>query len=210
MLNMKENKILKLRKPRIAVFIDAGNLWSTYKAIGKTIDFSKLPSFLLNKFDAKLFKVFYYVAYPKIGTRTESEINGLHKFLTFLKKGLGFQIEKKPLKRINLRDKKGNILYDQKTGEPYIFEKGNMDVEIAIDAVRYASMYEIAIFITGDSDFLSLISFLRNTKSPKKIYVFSSEGCISHELKTGGDGYFDLKDFPEIHKGDLKNKKITK
>jgi len=207
---MKENKILKLRKSRIAVFIDAGNLWSTYKVIGKTIDFSKLEFFLLNKFNSKLFKIFYYVAYPKVGTRTEEEINGLHKFLTFLKKGLGYQIEKKPLKRIKLRNQKGEIIYNQATGEPEVFEKGNMDVELAIDVVRYASTYEIAILITGDSDFLSLINFLRNTKKPKKVYVFSSEGCISHELKTGGDGYFDLKDFPEIHRGDLKNKKITK
>lgn len=207
---MKENKFPKLRKPRIAVFIDAGNLWSTYKVIGKTIDFSKLESFLLDKFNSKLFKIFYYVAYPKVGTRTKDEIDGLHKFLTFLKKGLGFQIEKKPLKRIKLRNQKGEIIYNQTTGEPEIFEKGNMDVEIAIDAVRYASMYEISIFITGDSDFISLIGFLRNTKKPKKVYVFSSEGCISHELKTGGDGYFDLKDFPEIHRGDLKNKKIKK
>ena len=82
-----------------------------------------------------------------------------------------------------------------------------MDVELAIDVVRYASTYEIAILITGDSDFLSLISFFRNAKKPKKVYVFSSEGCISHELKTGGDGYFDLKDFPEIHRGDLTKKK---
>jgi len=207
---MKENKLLKLRKPRIAVFIDAGNLWSSYKVIGKTIDFSKITPLFLDKFNAKLFKVFYYVAYPKIGTRTEDEINGLHKFLTFLKKGLGFQIEKKPLKRINLRDKKGDIIHDQTTGEPHVFEKGNMDVEITIDAVRYASMYEIGIFITGDSDFLSLISFLRNLKKPKKVYIFSSEGCISHELKTGGDGYFDLKDFREIHRGNLQNKKIEK
>lgn len=207
---MIENKLLKLRKPRIAVFIDAGNLWSSYKLIGKVIDFNNLASFLINKFDGRLFKVFYYVAFPKIGTRSNEEVDGLHKFLTFLKKGLAYEIEKKPLKRIHLRNQKGDLIYDQITGEPHIVEKGNMDVEIAIDAVRYASTYDIAVFFTGDSDFLSLISFLRNLKKPKKVYIFSSEGCISHELKTGGDGYFDLKDFPEIHRGNLKNKKIVK
>ncbi len=203
---MKESKILKLIKPRIAVFIDAGNLWGSYKVIGKTIDFSKLAPFLVNKFNGKLFKVFYYVAYPKKGTRPKDDIGGLHNFFTFLKKGLGYQIEKKPLKRIYLRNQRGEFIYDPDTGEPHIIEKGNMDVEMAIDAVRYASTYDIAVFLTGDSDFLSLINFLRTLKKPKKVYIFSSEGCISHELKTGGDGYFDLKNFPEIHRGDLKNK----
>ncbi len=207
---MKEGKLPTLRKPRIAIFIDAGNLWSSYKHIGKMIDFAKFAPFLVDKFQGKLFRVFYYVAYPKEGTRPKKEIDGLHKFLTFLKKGLGYEIEKKPLKRIHLRNKKGELLYDKNTGEPEIIEKGNMDVEIAIDVVRYASTYEIAIFVTGDSDFLSLISFLRNLKRPKKVFIFSSEGCISHELKTGSDGYFDLNDFSELHRGDLGNRQTKK
>jgi len=38
----------------------------------------------------------------------------------------------------------------------------------------------------------------------KKVYIFSSKDNISHELKTGGDGYFDLRDINEIWGKDLK------
>ena len=38
----------------------------------------------------------------------------------------------------------------------------------------------------------------------KKVYILSLKDDISHELKTGGDGYFDLKDIGEIWGKDLK------
>ncbi|HHE40753.1 MAG TPA: NYN domain-containing protein, partial [Candidatus Cloacimonetes bacterium] len=77
---------------------------------------------------------------------------------------------------------------------------------LTIDALEYSDLYDIGIFITGDSDFLPLITHLRNMKEPKKAYVFSTEGCISHELKTGADGYFDLAKCPEIHGNPLKRR----
>ncbi len=50
--------------------------------------------------------------------------------------------------------------------------------------------------------------FNQNTKEIMKnnnvIYVFSSKDNISHELKTGGSGYFDLKDINELWGKDLK------
>jgi uncharacterized LabA/DUF88 family protein len=47
-----------------------------------------------------------------------------------------------------------------------------------------------AVFFTGDSDFLALVTYLRN--GGKKVYIFSSRNNISHELKTGADGYTDI------------------
>jgi len=42
----------------------------------------------------------------------------------------------------------------------------------------------------GDSDSLALVSYLR--RRGKKVYIFSSQNNISEELRTGGDGYFDI------------------
>ena len=44
----------------------------------------------------------------------------------------------------------------------------------------------------------------------KKVYIFSSKDNISHELKTGGNGYFDLKDIHEIWGKDLKYREKDK
>ncbi len=81
-------------------------------------------------------------------------------------------------------------------------EKGNMDVEITIDALHNMNKYDTAVLFSGDADFLALVSYLKNRN--KKIYIFSSKDNISHELKTGCDGYFDLKNINEFWGKDLK------
>ncbi|MDP3935308.1 MAG: NYN domain-containing protein [Candidatus Giovannonibacteria bacterium] len=133
------------------------------------------------------------------GKRTKPEIadyvlDGKHKFFTYLKKGLGFIVRKKELKRISVIGESGES----------IIEKGNMDVEITIDAMHNIQKYNIAVFFSGDADFLALVNYLKN--GGKKVYIFSSKDNISHELKTGGDGYFDLKDIHEFWGKDLKHR----
>ena len=163
----------------IYVFIDASNLWEAQKAKGKFFDYEKLRTFLKIKFDASSIEIFYYTAYPAEGTRDYS-LDGKHKFYTYLKKGLGFIVRKKELKRISIVTKHGEAVQ----------EKGNMDVEITIDAIHHMKKYETAVFFSGDSDFLPLVTYLKNGK--KKVHVFSSKNNISEELRTGADGYTDV------------------
>lgn len=163
----------------VYVFIDASNLWEAQKAKGRFFDYEKLRNFTKSKFNASAIEVFYYSAYPADGTRDYS-LDGRHKFFTFLKKGLKFIVRKKELKRISIITSEGES----------IEEKGNMDVEITIDAIHHVKKYDIAIFFTGDSDFLALVTYLRH--GGKKVYIFSSKNNISEELRTGGDGYFDV------------------
>lgn len=168
----------------IFVFIDASNLWAAQKAKGNFFDYTKLTNFISKKFDGVSVKVFFYSAYPAEGTRNYN-LDGKHKFFTFLKKGLGFVVRKKELKQIYTTDDFGES----------IREKGNMDVEITIDALHHAPKYDTAIFFTGDSDFLALVKYLR--VGGKKVFIFSSKNNISHELKTGSDGYFDVLNLGE-------------
>ena len=168
----------------VYVFIDASNLWEAQKAKGRFFDYGKLRDYLKKKLEAKEIVVFYYTAYPAEGTRAYS-IDGKHKFFTFLKKGLGFNVVKKELKRISVATSSGESME----------EKGNMDVEITIDVIHHKNKYDIAVFFSGDSDFLALVSYLRNDK--KKVHVFSSRNNISQELRTGADKYFDVLELKE-------------
>lgn len=161
------------------VFIDASNLWEAQKAKGRVFDYQKLQAYLQKHFALKAVRIFYYTAYPADGTRPY-DTKGKHRFYTFLKKGLGFIVRKKELKRIAIQGENGD----------YYEEKGNMDVEMTIDAMHHKDAYSEAVFFTGDSDFLALVTYLRNRG--KKVYIFSSKNNISHELKTGGDGYTDV------------------
>jgi uncharacterized LabA/DUF88 family protein len=166
----------------IYVFIDASNLWEAQKAKGYFLDYQKLIDYIKVEFNKRIVKIFYYTAYPANGTRGYS-LEGKHKFFVFLKKGLGFEVIKKELKRISIIDEYGELI---------IKEKGNMDVEITVEAISRKQEYTEAIFFTGDSDFLALVTYLK--KGLKKIYIFSSKNNISEELRTGGDGYTDILD----------------
>ena len=180
----------------VYVFIDSSNLWSVQKSKQRTLDYSKLLTALKTIFKAKNIQVYFYTAYPEDGTRSYA-LDGKHKFFTFLQKGLKFVVRKKPLKRITTIH--GGDLES-------IQEKGNMDVEMTIDAVHFQHKYDTAVFLTGDSDFLALISYLRNVG--KKVYVFSSKNSVSQELRTGSDGYFDLLLIPEdIWGNELRHRK---
>ncbi|MDP3795492.1 MAG: NYN domain-containing protein [bacterium] len=176
----------------IYTFIDASNLWQAQKAKGKFFDYEKLQKFLKERFQGSSIKVFYYTAYPADGTR-DYDLNAKHKFFTFLKKGLGFTVRKKELKRITVISEAGQA----------IEEKGNMDVEMTIDAMHHLKRYDTAILFSGDSDFLALVTYLR--RNNKKVYIFSSKNNISQELRTGGNGYFDVLQIKEnIWGRDLK------
>ena len=112
------------------------------------------------------------------------------------------------MKTIFLRDSDGKLIRDQDTGKFKSIEKGNFDVEITIDAMRHSNAYDIVIFFTGDSDFLPLITYLRTMgKGDKKVFIFSTNGSISKELKVGANGYYNIENYPDIHGDDLINKK---
>jgi uncharacterized LabA/DUF88 family protein len=166
----------------VYVFIDASNIWQAQKSKGRIFEYEKLRRFLKEKFETSELKVFYYTAYPAEGTR-DYNLDGKHKFYTYLNKGLGFIVRKKELK--------GIVVHHDVCGDT-TQEKGNMDVEMTIDAIQYMKNYDTAVFFTGDSDFLALVSYVRN--GGKKVYIFSSKNNISRELRTAADGYFDVLD----------------
>lgn len=178
----------------IYVFIDASNLWEVQKAKGKLFDYEKLKNYLKAKFSASTIEIFYYTSYPADGTRDYS-LDGRHKFFTFLKKGLNFVVRKKELKRISILTSEGESME----------EKGNMDVEMTIDSLHNMKKYDAAILFTGDSDFLALVTYLR--RGNKKVFIFSSRNNVSQELRTGGNGYFDvLKITVDIWGHELKHR----
>ncbi|MCF7795425.1 NYN domain-containing protein [Patescibacteria group bacterium] len=196
--NLKNGKITEIKS--LYVFIDSSNLWAAQKSEQKLLDYEKILNYIKDNFKPSRLKVFYYAAYPAEGTRGYS-IKNKHKFFTFLKKGLGFEVRKKELKRIKI--------VNEDLGES-IKEKGDMDVEITVDAMYHIDKYDAVIFFSGDSDFLPLVNHLKNNN--KIVYILSSRNNISEELRTAGHGYCDVLDIDDFWGNDLKNredKKIT-
>lgn len=168
----------------VAVFIDASNLWEAQKSKGCMFDYGKLKSYLRKQHNASVLDIYYYTAYPGEGTRDYS-LDSKHKFFTYLKKGLGFTVRKKELKRIPVHSAIGDS----------IKEKGNMDVEMTIDMIHHMSKYSVIVLFSGDSDFLALVSYMK--QQGKAVNIYSSKNNVSEELRTGGDGYVDVLEIKE-------------
>jgi uncharacterized LabA/DUF88 family protein len=183
------------KSPTVYAFIDSSNIWQAQKSKGQFFDWQKLQRYLKGRYNASEIEIFYYAAYPANNTR-DYDLDPKHRFYTFLKKGLGFNVRKKKLKRIRVTTEEGEAWK----------EKGDMDVEITVDAMHHVEKYDIVLLFSGDSDFMALVSYLRN--KDKSVYVYSSENNISHELRTGSDGYTDvLKIDAEIWGKKLRHRK---
>lgn len=163
----------------VFVFIDASNLWAVHKAKGQLFDLAKLKKYLKVTHNASEIKVYYYDAYPAQSTR-EYSVDGKFRFYVYLEKALNFVVRKKALKQIKIETEKGLVVQ----------EKGNMDVEMAIDFVNQIHKYDEAVLFSGDSDFLALVRFARN--KGKKVHIYSSRNNVSTELRTGADSYTDV------------------
>lgn len=93
-------------KSNAYVFIDASNVWSVMKSVGKFIDYRKLKNYFKDNFGVKEVSIFYYDAFPKEGTRGY-DTSLKHGFYTQLKKGFGFTVRKKKLKLVHITNDDG-------------------------------------------------------------------------------------------------------
>ena len=67
---------------------------------------------------------------------------------------------------------------DDETGDTIY--KGNLDIELVIDALTTEDQYDVFILFSGDSDFVPLINALRQQR--KIVKAFSTKGFSSIDL----------------------------
>lgn len=125
---------------RSAIFIDGANLYATTKALGFDIDYKKL----LKEFQSRenLLRAFYYTA--MIEDQEYSSIRPLIDWLDYN----GYRVVTKPVKEFT--DSMGRRKY-----------KGNMDIELAIDALELSTHIDHMILFSGDGDFRSLVEAMQ-------------------------------------------------
>lgn len=160
---------------KTAVFIDGANLWATVKALGYSIDFSTFLTAFSN--DGSLLRAYYYTATLEDPTG-QVTIRPLIDWLEYH----GYSVVHKPSKSFT----------DQQTGLTKI--KGNMDIEIAVDAMRMADHVDQIILFTGDGDFSYLVKGLQ-AKGVFVVVVSSIETIpvmIADELRRACDKFIDL------------------
>lgn len=149
--------ISKYIKGKVAVFIDASNIFYSQRTLGWRIDYQKLRKYFEQ--ECELAGLYFYTG--KIGED--------HKQEKFLKKMLeyGYKVTSKEVKMIKI----SYNIYQR---------KGDLDAELIIDALKNINNFDTCILISGDSDFAPLVDELKRQK--KWVIVMSTKGHIPREL----------------------------
>src|SRR5450432_3288121 len=139
-LMTRESETMSLPTEKIALFIDGANLYATSKSLGFDIDYRRL----LQEFQSKgyLLRAYYYTALAE-----DQEYSSIRPLIDWLDYN-GYTVVTKPTKE-----------FVDATGRRKI--KGNMDIELAVDAMRLAESLDHIVLFSGDGDFRSLVGALQ-------------------------------------------------
>ena len=125
---------------RIALFIDGANLYATAKSLGFDIDYKRLLALFRQK--GQLVRALYYTALAE-----DQEYSSIRPLIDWLDYN-GFTMVTKPTKE-----------FTDASGRRKV--KGNMDIELAVDAMRLAENLDHIVLFSGDGDFRSLVAALQ-------------------------------------------------
>jgi len=164
---------------RVALFIDGANLYATAKTLGFDIDYKRLLSYFQQK--AHLVRALYYTAIAE-----DQEYSSIRPLIDWLDYN-GYTMVTKPTKE-----------FTDSMGRRKI--KGNMDIELTVDAMRLAPSLDHIVIFTGDGDFRALVASLQ--QEGKRVSIVSTlqtqPPMVADELRRQSDQFIDLADLENI------------
>jgi len=160
---------------RIALFIDGANLYATSKSLGFDIDYRKL----LKEFRSRgyLVRAYYYTAMVE-----DQEYSSIRPLIDWLDYN-GFKVVTKPVKE-----------FTDSAGRRKV--KGNMDIELAVDAMEAADHVNEIVLFSGDGDFRCLVEAIQRKGVRVSVVstLTSHPPMVSDELRRQADCFIDLVD----------------
>jgi uncharacterized LabA/DUF88 family protein len=157
------------KKNKIAIFVDGANLYSTTRSLGFNIDYKRL----LAEFQSRgtLLRAFYYTA-----TLEDQEYTSIRPLIDWLDYN-GFTVVTKPAKEFSDSEGRRKI-------------KGNMGIELAVDAMQLAEHVDQIVLFSGDGDFRALVQALQ--RRGVHVTVVSTISTIADDLRRQADVFIDL------------------
>src|ERR1700684_2903775 len=161
---------------KIAPFIDGANLYATARTLGFDIDYKRL----LKEFQSRgtLVRAFYYTAV--IEDQEFSSIRPLIDWLDYNDYN-GYTVVTKETQEFNYASGRRKV-------------KGNMDIELAVDAMELAERVDQIVLFSGDGDFRSLVEAVqrRGVRVTVVSTISSQPPMIADELRRQADVFTDL------------------
>ncbi len=160
-------------QPKIALFIDGANLYATAKALGFDIDYRRL----LKEFQGRgyLIRAFYYTTLVE-----NDEYSSIRPLVDWLDYN-GYTVVTKAARE-----------FTDAMGRRRI--KGNMDIELTIDALDLADKVDEVFIMSGDGDFRPLVEALqrRGVRVAVVSTVTSQPPMVSDDLRRQCDEFIDI------------------
>jgi uncharacterized LabA/DUF88 family protein len=158
---------------KIALFIDGANLHATARALGFDIDYKRL----LKEFQSRgvLLRAYYYTAVVE-----DQEYTSIRPLIDWLDYN-GYTVVTKMTKE-----------FIDASGRRKV--KGNMDIELAVDAMELAGHVDQIVLFSGDGDFRSLVEAVqrRGVRVTVVSTLSSQPPMIADELRRQADVFTDL------------------
>ena len=172
---------------KTALFIDGANLYHTAKSLGFDIDYKRL----LREFQSLgyLMRAFYYTAVTE-----DQEFSSIRPLIDWLDYN-GYTVVTKATKE-----------FVDQTGRRKV--KGNMDIELAVDAMEVAKHIDHMVLFSGNGDFSALVGAMQ--RHGVRVTVVSTLSTqppmIAAELRRQADAFLDIVDLrPKIGRDTERN-----
>ena len=181
MAKVKSDLVDKLKKTlkgkRVGVFIDSANLYHALNKQGFYISFERMSEWFRQQSKELILNLY---------TAHDPEDEKQQEFLAKLD-NLGYKLITKPIK-----------VFENST-------KGNMDIELAVDAIERVKDYDVFVLFSGDGDFGYLLQYLHN-KGIETVVV-GVGGYTSFDLHQEANHYFFLDRIGSIWRQQSTKKK---
>ena len=173
-INFTKRKIIMFHpSEKVALFIDGANLYATAKTLGFDIDYKRLLTDFENK--CNLLRAYYYTA-----LMDDQEYSSIRPLIDWLNYN-GYSVVTKPVKEFHDAEGRRKI-------------KGNMDIELAVDAMEVMDHIDHMVLFSGDGDFRSLVEAIQ--RKGRKVTVISTlqtkPPMIADDLRRQADYFIDL------------------
>lgn len=164
---------------RVALFIDGANLYAAAKSLAYDVDYKKLLSHFRSQ--CHLVRALYYTAMAE-----DQEYSSIRPLIDWLDYN-GYSMVTKPTKE-----------FTDSMGRRKI--KGNMDIELAVDAMELAENLDHIVIFSGDGDFRCLVQALQ--QKGKRVSVVSTlqtqPPMVADELRRQADQFVDLVELKDV------------
>jgi uncharacterized LabA/DUF88 family protein len=173
---------------RLGLFIDGANLYSAARSLGFDIDYRRLLDLFATK--GRLIRAFYYTA-----LMDDQEYSPIRPLIDWLDYN-GYTLVTKPAKE-----------FTDGFGRRKI--KGNMDIELAVDAMEMAPFLDHIVLFSGDGDFRRLVEAVQRKGIRVTVVstIRSQPPMVADELRRECDNFIELADLaPSIARAQSQNR----